>query len=231
MARIKYSPGVMRFISASGETIDVVIGPYDQRIADNDFTLRSDVHVAIEDAFVRARVGVGQQYVREFEKLDDPNISDSSESAYTYSGRIYFPEAGGVSLFQEDAGEEAAGVGSGWLGAPLGQETTEGSQPFVVSEWTIYGSPYNCEGGNIKVSDGEPRPPPPDYSIEQPPAVAPPIPIIIRDLPDFTDVPLYSNIVISVDVSPCSIQWYEVGVGPLSLQGSHPAKEKRYETE
>lgn len=219
MSRIKYSPGVMRFVSASGEITDVAIGPYDLKSATDDFTLATDLHITVSNELIRANVAVGLQYEREFEKLDDPNISGPSEGQYTYGARLVFPEVGATRAapLLDEWEAEASGVGNGWLGAPLGQDTTSGSQPFVVAEYTIYGSPYNCEGGNIKVSDSStPRVRTP-LTVNQPPAVAPQIPIIIRDLPPVTLAPLGSPVTLSFDVSPCSIQWYEEGVGPIAL--------------
>ena len=229
--RIRYSPGVIRLerIDEDGNVVidDVVVNPYAPPTPSEAFKISTGINLEVTDTYIRSGAVVGNQYIREFGKLEDSDLNSGNSSSTGYGVRGELVQA---TALNTDGVYEWAGlkfyteVGIVYQPVVSG-ETSDGEQiggvyyTYYPAWGTGSRSPYgDIDCNNVKVSDGEPRPPPPDYSIEQPPAVAPPIPIIIRDLPDFTDVPLYSNITISVDVSPCSIQWYEVGVGPLSLQ-------------
>lgn len=231
--RIRYSPGVIRLEreDAEGNPIieDAEVAPFQHPTATDGFTLSTGINIEITDEYIRSGAVVGSQFLGDFAKVDGASFNVPSGTSVGYGVKGTF-EAATTREFGRNTGNDSyewggyrfyPEVGIAYLPVANPDETGVGGvyfqyfPPWGTGSKTPYGD-IDCN--NIKVSDGEPRPPPPDYSVQQPPAVAPPIPILIRDLPDVTEIPLYNPILLSIDVSPCSIQWYEVGVGPLTLQ-------------
>lgn len=196
MSGIRYSPGVIRFIYDDGTVEDVTAVLPTVQTGDS-FAVTTGVGLSTtpvgDGLAVSVKQVVGNTYIRPFEKLDDNLASATYSSEYNYS------VTSSKALLPADFNASRA---KGTLRGPHGMWWPPGLN--------LTDADFVKEGGTV-------APPPRTYTINQPPAVAPSKPVIIRDLPSVTLAPLGSPITIAFDVSPCSIQWYEEGVGPIAL--------------